>query len=362
MEVTGEGEVVDYDIQPTVINSKRRFSYEEVQCIVDEKTDDSFFSILSEMMKFSKILTQKRFKEGGIDFETPEVNILLDAQGFPVKIMRKESFDSNRLIEEFMLLANKTVATHIRKQIIKEKKFPFIYRIHEKPDEEKMKKFFEFLQALGVKFQPVKQVTSGYIQKLLQAIKGTKEEFVIEEVALRSMMKAEYSTSNIGHFGLGFKNYTHFTSPIRRYPDLIVHRLLKEYEKNGRLEKTEDKIKYLKKVCDKSNSMERIALEAERESIKQKQVEYISSKIGEEFQGVISGVMSFGIFVELMDTLVEGLVHIKNLDDDFYIYDEKTYTLVGRDTDRILRLGDEVRIKIAKVSPEEGKVDFTLLS
>jgi ribonuclease R len=176
------------------------------------------------------------------------------------------------------------------------------------------------------------------------------------------MMKAEYSTNNIGHFGLGFKNYTHFTSPIRRYPDLIVHRFLKEYEKNGRTEKTEDKIKYLKKVCDKSNSMERIALEAERESIRQKQVEYISSKIGEEFQGVISGVMSFGIFVELMDTLVEGLVHIKNLDDDFYIYDEKTYTLVGRDTDRILRLGDEVRIRIAKVSPEEGKVDFALLS
>ena len=362
MEVTVEGEVVDYDIQPTVINSKRRFSYEEVQYIVTEKTDDSFFSILSEMMKLSKILTQKRFKEGGIDFETPEVSILLDAQGFPVKIIRKERFDSHRLIEEFMLLANKTVATHIRKQIIKEKKFPFIYRIHEKPDEKKMKNFFEFLQALRVKFQPVKQVTSGYLQKLLQAIKGTKEEFVIEEVALRSMMKAEYSTNNIGHFGLGFKNYTHFTSPIRRYPDLIVHRLLKEYEKNGRTEKTEDKIKYLEKVCDKSNSMERIALEAERESIKQKQVEYISSKIGEEFQGVISGVMSFGIFVELMDTLVEGLVHIKNLDDDFYIYDEKTYTLVGRDTDRILRLGDEVRIRIAKVSQEEGKVDFTLLS
>jgi len=362
MEITAEGEVVNYDILPTVIRSKKRFSYEEVQHIINEKDDNVFYPTLNEMMKLSKILTKKRFKEGGIDFETPEVDILLDQQGFPVKIIRKERLDSHRLIEEFMLLANKTVATHIQKKIVREKKIPFIYRIHEKPDEEKMKKFFDFLYALGVKFQPAKQVTSVYLQKLLRAIKGTKEEFVIEEVALRSMMKAEYATNNIGHFGLGFENYTHFTSPIRRYPDLIVHRLLKEYGKNNTIEKTDDKVKHLNKVCDKSNSMERIALEAERESIKQKQIEYISQKIGEEFQGIISGVMSFGIFVELMDTLVEGLVHIKELDDDYYIYDEKTYTLVGRDTDRILRLGDEVRIKVARVNPEEGKVDFTLLS
>jgi ribonuclease R len=361
MEISAQGEVLNYEILPTVIRSKKRFSYEEVQQIIDEKADNNFYPTLNEMMKLSKVLTKKRFKEGGIDFETPEVDILLDQQGLPVKIVRKERLDSHRLIEEFMLLANKTIATHIQKQIVREKNIPFIYRIHEKPDEEKMKKFFEFLHALGVKFQPIKQVTSAYLQKLLRAIKGTKEEFVIEEVALRSMMKAEYATNNIGHFGLGFENYTHFTSPIRRYPDLIVHRILKEYEKNSPAEKTDDKIKYLNKVCDKSNSMERIALEAERESIKQKQIEYIRQKIGEEFQGIISGVMSFGIFVELMDTLVEGLVHIKELDDDYYIYDEKTYTLVGRDTDRILRLGDEVRIKVARVSPEEGKVDFTLL-
>jgi len=361
MEVTEEGDVADYRIEPSVIKSKRRFSYEEVQYIIDEKKEDPLYSKLSEMMKFSKILTKKRFREGGIDFETPEVDILLDAKGLPVKIVRKERLDSHRLIEEFMLLANKTVASHIEKLISREKKPPFIYRIHQKPDEEKMKSFFDFLHALGVKFQPVKQVTSIYLQKLLKSIKGTKEEFVIEEVALRSMMKAEYSTDNIGHFGLGFKNYTHFTSPIRRYPDLIVHRLLRAYENNGRQSVKEDILKYLKKVCEKSNSMERIALEAERESVKKKQVEYISTKIGEEFRGVISGVMSFGIFVELMDTLVEGLVHIKDLDDDYYIYDERTYTLTGRDTDRILRLGDEVRIKVARVNQEEGKVDFTLL-
>jgi ribonuclease R len=361
MEVTTGGKVVEYDIQPTLINSKRRFTYEEVQNILDNKKDDPYYSKLKEMMKFSKILTQKRFKEGGIDFETPEVDILLDSKGFPVKIIRKERFDSNRLIEEFMLLANKTVATHIEKQNVREKKLPFIYRIHQKPNEEKMKNFFEFLHAIGVKFQPIKQVTSRYLHDLLKTIKGTKEEFVIEEVALRSMMKAEYSTNNIGHFGLGFENYTHFTSPIRRYPDLIVHRFLKEYERKDSKEIREEKTKYLNKVCEKSNSMERIALEAERESIKKKQVEYISGKIGEEYQGIISGVMSFGIFVELMDTLVEGLVHIKDLDDDYYIYDEKTYKLVGRDTDRVLRLGDEIRIRVARVNPEEGKVDFSLV-
>ena len=362
MEVNAEGNVMDYDIRPSIINSKRRFNYAEVQYIIDEKKDDPYHATLAEMMRLSKSLTKKRFKEGGIDFETPEVDILLDQKGFPVKIKRKERLDSHRLIEEFMLLANKTVATHVEKMIVREKKPPFIYRIHQKPDEEKMKNFFDFLHALGVKFNPTKQVTSMYLQKLLKSIKGTKEEFVIEEVALRSMMKAEYSTDNIGHFGLGFGNYTHFTSPIRRYPDLIVHRLLKELEKKGRKEYKEDRIKYLKKVCEKSNSQERVALEAERESIKKKQIEYISGKIGEEFQGIISGVMSFGIFVELMDTLVEGLVHIKDLDDDFYIYDEKTYTLIGRDTDRTLRLGDEVRIKVARVNIEEGKVDFTLNS
>ena len=313
------------------------------------------------MMRFSKILRKKRLNEGGIDFETPEVNIILDKQGFPVQISRKEMLDSNKLIEEFMLLANKTVATHIQKQSTREKRHPFIYRVHDKPDEEKMKKFSEFLHALGIKFQPIKQISSIDIQHLLSAIKGTKEEFVIEELALRSMMKAEYSTTNIGHFGLGFENYTHFTSPIRRYPDLMVHRLLREYQKIKTNYTTDEIRSYLNKVCDKSNSKERIALEAERESIKQKQIEYISKKIGEEFIGVISGVMSFGIFVELMDTLVEGLVHIKELTDDYYIYDEKTYTLIGRDTERNLRLGDEVRVKVSRVNPEEGKVDFSLL-
>jgi ribonuclease R len=260
-----------------------------------------------------------------------------------------------------MLLANKTVATHIKKISPEKALLPFVYRLHEKPDDEKMSKFFEFLQALKIEVQPVKKVTSFYMQKLLSSIKGTKEEFVIEEVALRSMMKAVYGTDNTGHFGLGFKDYTHFTSPIRRYPDLTVHRLLKQYAGSTIVENQKQKLGELKRICEQANATERTAMEAERESIKKKQVEYISRKIGEEFSGIISGVMSFGIFIELNDTLVEGLVHIKNLDDDFYLYDEKTYTLVGRDSNRLLRLGDEVKVRVEKVSLEDGKVDFKLV-
>ena len=362
MEVSPDAQVVEYTIQPSIIISKKRFTYEEVQHIIDKKFNSPFLNTLTEMMKLSNILTQKRFNEGGIDFETPEVAFELDERGIPITIKRKQRLGSHRLIEEFMLLANKTVATYIQNLAVENAKIPFIYRIHEKPDEDKMKNFFEFLQALGVKFQPVKRVTSRYFQSILHTIKGTKEEFVIEEVALRSMMKAVYSTKNVGHFGLGFDNYTHFTSPIRRYPDLMVHRLLKKYSNSANITDQKNVTDYLDRVCNQSNIMERTALEAERESIRQKQIEYISNKVGEEFEGIISGVMSFGIFVELVDTLVEGLVHIRDLDDDFYIHDEKTYTLVGRDTERTLRLGDMVKINVARVNIEEGKVDFALLN
>ena len=361
MELDNTYTVTAYQILPSVINSNKRFSYQEVQDIVDGRTDHALKATLQEMTSLSHRLTEKRFREGGIDFETPEVNFELDDKGFPVKIIRKARLDSHRLVEEFMLLANKTVAAHIRKISPEKNLLPFIYRVHEKPDKEKMGKFFEFLHALEINFQPVKKVTSTWMQNLLSSIKGSKEEFVIEEVALRSMMKAVYGTDNIGHFGLGFDDYTHFTSPIRRYPDLIVHRLLKTYASgppaHDRLPKTGE----LKKICDQSNATERTAQEAERESIRQKQTAYISRHIGEQYTGIISGVMSFGIFVELTDTLVEGLVHIKNLDDDFYLYDEKTYRLVGRDTNRLLRLGDEVTIKVEQVNLEEGKVDFTLV-
>jgi ribonuclease R len=361
MEIDRACDVVAYEIVPSLIKSKKRFTYENVQKIFDSGTDGKLQNTLAEMRELSRRLTEKRFEEGGIDFETPEITFELDEKGFPEKIIRKERLESHRLVEEFMLMANKTVAAHIKKISPEKARLPFIYRVHEKPDQEKMKNFFDFLKALEIKFHPVKKVTSFYLQKLLSSIKGTKEEFVIEEVALRSMMKAVYGTDNIGHFGLGFHDYTHFTSPIRRYPDLVVHRLLKKYAVENSVENQSEVLRYLKRVCDQSNTTERTAMEAERESIKKKQVEYISRRIGNEYTGVISGVMSFGIFVELIDTLVEGLVHIKNLEDDFYLYDEKTYTLVGRDSNRLLRLGDEVKIRVDKVSLEDGKVDFMLI-
>jgi ribonuclease R len=257
-------------------------------------------------------------------------------------------------------LANKTVAQHVLKISPHDFQLPFVYRIHEQPDQEKMVNFFEFLNTLGFQFKPRKNITSKYFGQLLSSIKDSKEAIVIEEVALRSMMKAVYSTRNIGHFGLGFQQYTHFTSPIRRYPDLVVHRLLKKYAQSQKTAEYADLYHTLDKICQQSTAMERTAMEAERESIRLKKNEYISQFIGQEFDGIISGVMPFGIFVELYDTLVEGLVHVKDM-NTYYIYDEKTYSLLGKEKDQRLRLGDSVRIVVKEVKLEEGKVDFLLV-
>ncbi len=361
MEFSPKGNIANYKISPSIIHSKRRFNYEEVQSIIDNKSTDPFYPLLNDMMQFSKLLTKKRLSDGGIDFETPEIEFDLDDTGFPTAIHRKQRLDSHRLIEEFMLAANKTVAQHIKKISSEKFSYPFIYRVHEKPDTEKMKKLLEFLKAIGYQIKFNKNDLTSFFQKLLNDIKGSKEEIVIEEIALRSMMKAMYATKNVGHFGLGFEDYTHFTSPIRRYPDLAVHRLLREYLKSSKFDKNMFTRK-LKKICDQSSTMEKLALEAERGSVRLKQNEYISLHVGEEFEGVISGVMSFGIFVELVETLVEGLIHITNLNDDYYIFNEKSYSLIGRDSNRALRLGDTVKIIVDKVNLEVGKVDFRLVS
>jgi ribonuclease R len=361
MEVNQEGQVLQYKLQPSVITSKRRYTYEEVQSLLDADGSDPHTPHLREMMDLSKRLNLKRFKEGGVDFETPEVSFILDSRGFPSEVRRKKRLDSHRLIEEFMLLANKTVAEHIQKISTRDFTLPFLYRVHEQPDEEKMEKFFEFLSNLGFKFKPRKNVSSKYFGQLLDSIKDTKEAIVIEEVALRSMMKAIYSTKNVGHFGLGFRYYTHFTSPIRRYPDLIVHRLLKRYSQALGGLNISDLHKSLEEIGQQSTARERSAMEAERESMRLKKNEYISQFIGEEFNGIISGVMPFGIFVELYDTLVEGLIHVKDM-DTYYIYNEKSYSLVGKNSNQRLRLGDSVRIKVKEVNLEEGKVDFLLVN
>ncbi len=361
MEVNQAGDVLQYQLQPSVINSKRRFTYEEVQALIDTNGSDPHTPHLSSMMELSKRLNLKRFKEGGVDFETPEVSFTLDKSGFPTAVRRKQRLDSHRLIEEFMLLANKTVAEHIKKISTRDFTLPFLYRVHEQPDEEKMEKFFGFLNTLGFKIKPRQNVSSKYFGQLLASIKDTKEAIVIEEVALRSMMKAIYSTKNVGHFGLGFRQYTHFTSPIRRYPDLMVHRLLKRYTQSITGLDLANLSKSLEEIGQQSTAKERGAMEAERESMRLKKNEYISQFIGEEFNGIISGVMPFGIFVELYDTLVEGLVHVKDM-DTYYIYDEKSYALVGKNSSQKLRLGDSVRIKVKEVNLEEGKVDFLLVN
>ncbi len=361
MEVNEQAEVMDYRIFPSIINSKRRFNYEEVQQIIDGQIQDTLAPVLRDMDTMRERLSRKRFQNGGIDFETPEVRFVLDEKGNPVEIIPKQRLNSHRLVEEFMLLANQTVARHIRRiSPHKNRPLPFLYRVHEKPNEEKMNRFFGFLAALQIPYKPVKKVTSKYFQNLLRSIKGTKEEIVIEEVALRSMMKAVYSEKNIGHFGLGFRDYTHFTSPIRRYPDLTVHRLLKQYADDPN-RSVQGEIKKLKAIADQSNKMERLAVEAERESVKLKQVEYISKYIGESYKGLVSGVMSFGIFVELEKIFVEGIIPLTEMKDDFYIYDEKTYSMIGRDTDQTIRLGDEVVVRVEGVDAEKKRVEFSLI-
>jgi ribonuclease R len=340
----------------TIINSNRRFNYEEVQQIIENGSGELSNEILT-LNKLAVLLRNERFKNGSIAFETTEVKFRLDDKGKPLGVYIKEIKDSNKLIEDFMLLANRKVAELIGKPG-EQNKNPktFVYRIHDEPNPEKLSIFSTFVAKLGYKIRTQsRKSTIDSLNKLLEDVVGKGEQNMIESLAIRTMAKAYYSTNNIGHYGLSFTYYTHFTSPIRRYPDLLVHRLLFEYL-NGKpsvgKEVYEDK-------CKHSSEMEKKAADAERASVKYKQVEFLQDKIGVEFEGVISGVSKWGIFVEIKENMCEGMVSLRDMEDDYYYLDEDNYCVIGQRYNKIYKLGDNVKIIVKRANLSRKQLDFS---
>ncbi len=360
MDMRDDGTVEHYMIARSVIRSRRRFTYEEVQEIL-ERGKGEFVEMLRPLHKLTQVLTRNRKKAGSIDFDTGEAKFRFDEHGLPSAIIKKVRLDAHRLIEECMLLANKVVAQHIGKVRRNEHAKPFIYRVHDVPDPSRLEDLGNFVKHLGYSLDVKHGVSSLQLQRLLDKVKGTEVENVVNEVALRSMAKAIYSEKNIGHFGLAFKYYTHFTSPIRRYPDLVVHRLLHEYEKGVSAARRAELARRLPIICRQSSERERLAAEAERESVKVMQVEFMKRHVGDEFEGVIAGVTNFGLFVEINDLLVEGLVRMRDLTDDYYLFDEQRYQLKGRSRGKVYRLGDTVRVQVVSVNPERREIDFRIV-
>lgn len=359
MRLSSNGDLLSYQIKETIINSKKRFTYEEAQAIISGKTDHKFSKNLLEMVSLYKALLKNRQKRGSIDFDMLELEVELDKSGLPIALKRKQRQDTNRMIEEFMLLANETVAKHIDKNLLPKDKeiVPFVFRVHEKPDVQKIEELVSVAGTFGVNVTMPKRTTPYFFQKLADKVKNHPAAPILQSSMLRAMMKAKYTTDNVGHFGLAYKHYTHFTSPIRRYPDLTVHRLLKRYEKGDRHFITKES---LEKICLQSTENEIKAQEAERDTIKLKQVEFMERHLGETFKGYISRIVQFGLFVQLPEFLLDGLVHVSSLDDDYYIYDEKSHTLVGSHRNKRYRLGDAVNVKVVKVDRNERIIDFVL--
>ncbi len=361
MHIDTKGTVLNYEIFPAVINVRHRLSYNIVRAMLagDEDLCTKYADILpmvGKMDELRQILHDKRARRGAVDFDLPEQKVILDEKLHPIEIVQRVHGNAESIIEEFMLAANETVAQHMFNQ-----HWPFIYRVHEIPAEEKMQDLAKLLANFNIKFKVSEETQPKEIQQAVRAVAGRPEERLITTVALRSMKQAVYQTENVGHFGLAAKYYTHFTSPIRRYPDLIVHRLLRQWLQTPKLKAAEveplsDKLEI---IADHSSIRERAAADAERATVELKKCEYMADHIGEEYDGVISGVTAFGMFVEL-ENGVEGLVHISSLMDDYYEFYEERYALVGTHTGHQYRLGDKVRIEVLQVNISDVSIDFIM--
>ncbi|TVR30436.1 MAG: ribonuclease R [Spirochaetaceae bacterium] len=372
MNIDSRGDIKDYRIVESLIRSKHRFAYEDVEAIINGRKH-RYAQNVHLMMMLSLLLRRRREETGSVDFDVPEPVISLDKNGIPYEVRPSERLDAHRLIEEFMLAANRTVARHIvaqnaaaqKKQRRGDKRpqpvtWPFIYRVHEKPKEDDVRSFLELLEGLGIHYRVQGELEPEDYRKILGIIENLDFKDFVEKVALRSMTKAVYSTENIGHFGLAFDAYTHFTSPIRRYADLAIHRLLKRYAGGSRPRATQKLEASLQQICEHSTAREIRATEAEREYTRLKSMQFLAGKIGETYDGVIAGVTSFGLFVELTHYLIEGLVHVSEIKDDHYDFDRDNYQLIGQKNGRTYRLGDRLRVRIKGVSPEERKADLSI--
>lgn len=357
-EINDKAEVKKSRIAKTVIKSDRRFTYEEAQAII-ETGEGEFKDEILKLNDLAQILRKNRMASGAVDFDRVEVRFEIDETGKPLSVYFKESKEANKLIEEFMLLANRTVAERIGKVGKDKKAKVFPYRIHDLPDPDRLENLNGFVNRFGYKIRTSgsKTEVARSLNKLLKDVRGKKEQNLVEMVSLKAMQKAKYSTHNIGHYGLAFDYYTHFTSPIRRFPDMMVHRLLARYLAGGR---TAMEAKY-EDMCEHSSDMEQIAANAERASVKYKQVEFMSERMGQEFEGTISGVTEWGVYVEINENKCEGMISMRELDDDFYDFDEKAFCLTGRRFHKRFCLGDPIRIKVIRANLERKQLDFALV-
>lgn len=363
MEIDENAQVVDYEIAPSIINSKERMTYDDVTAILEGKDKallkryDYLIEDFKLMEELCKLLRKKRMERGSIDFDFPEPKVVLDEKGKPIEIKKLERTISHKIIEEFMLACNEVIAQHMHWLEI-----PFVYRVHEEPDPEKILFLNEFLHNMGYSVKGFQNIQPKALQQVVEMVKGKKEERIISTVLLRSLKQARYSASNLGHFGLATRYYSHFTSPIRRYPDLVIHRIIREVLDGGiSLERQNQLKKKLIDIAKTSSERERLAEEAERESVDLKKVEFMVDKNGEEYEGIISSINSFGMFVEL-DNTVEGLVHVSTMVDDYYHFDEKKLTLTGERTKKVYKIGEIVRVRVVNANISRRQIDFELVT